>query len=91
MLHVSFNINMYIFLHFFIYIVVVCLIGCHCLQHSKKPWCYTTKAIEKLDNKDKRSYFINNLDTFYEKHKYDSEKLYLELTNLIVDYAKNKL
>ena len=90
MLHVSFNTNIYIciFLHFLLYIVV-CLIGCISIQHSKKPWDYITKAIEKLDDEDKRCHFINDLDVFYQKHKYDSKKLYFKLTDLVVGYANN--
>ena len=78
----------FIFSYTFFYIVV-CLIGCFFLQYSKLPWNYTIKAIEKLNNKDKRTYFINDLDALYQKHKYDSEKLYFEPTDLVIGHAIN--
>ena len=53
------------------------------------PWNYTTEAIKRLDNEDKRSHFINNLDAVYQEHKYDSKKLYFKLTDLVVGYDKN--
>lgn len=69
-------------------ILVVCLIGCFSLQHSKTPWKHVTKAIEKLNNEGKRSLIIKDLDALYQKHSYGSDEFYLKLADLIVHKAE---
>ena len=71
----------YIFLN-----IVVCLIGCTSLQHSKTPWRHVTQGIEKLNNEEIRSYFIKDLEALYQEHK-GSDELYLKLADLIVGIA----
>jgi hypothetical protein len=70
----------------FLYIVV-CLIGCSSLQHSKTPWTHIPKAIEKLNNEEVRSSFTKDLETLYQKHKYGSEEFHLKLVDLMVGNA----
>jgi hypothetical protein len=55
--------------------------------HSKTPWKHIPRAIEKLDNEEIRSYFIKDLETLYQKHKYGSEEFYLKLVDLVVGNA----
>jgi hypothetical protein len=57
------------------------------LQHSKTPWKDVNKAIEKLDNEEKRVFFIKDLEALYQKHKYGSEEFCFKLADLIVDNA----
>ena len=69
--------------------IVVCLIGCSSLQHSKTPWRHVTQEIEKLDNEEMRSHFIKEFEALYQKHK-GSERIYLKLADLVVDTATMK-
>jgi len=87
LLHVSFSANLFICLHFLN--IVVCLIGCSSLQHSKFPWRHVTQEIEKLDNKEIRSHFIKDFEALYQKHK-GSEGVYLKLADLVMDTATMK-
>ncbi len=63
--------------------IVVCLIGCSSLQHSKFPWEHVTQKIEKLNNKEMRSHFIKDFEALYQKHK-GSKEFYLKLADLVV-------
>ena len=75
----------YLFAYTFLNIVV-CLIGCSSLQHSRSPWKHVTQEIEKLDNEEIRSHFIKDFEALYQKHK-GSKELYLKLADLIVHTA----
>jgi len=66
--------------------IVVCLIGCFSLQHSKIPWRHVTQEIVKLNNEKMRSHFIKDFEALYQKHK-DSEGVYLKLADLVVSTA----
>lgn len=69
------------------FVASVCLIGCSSLQHSKTPWKYITKIIEKLDDKGIRSHFIKDMEALCQNHKYDSNEFYCKLTDLVIDNA----
>ena len=69
-------------------LLVVCLIGCSCTQHSKTPWKLVAKAIKVLNkNEERRSLFIKEFEALYQKHKYDSEEFGLKLADVIILYA----
>jgi len=72
------------------FIAFVCLIGCFSLQHSKTPWNYVTMAIQKLNDEEIRSQFINKLEDLYQKHKSSPKELYVKLADLVVDNATVK-
>jgi hypothetical protein len=55
------------------------------VQHSKTPWKNVTKAIEKWDNEEIRSYFIKDLEVLLQKYKDGSEEFCLKLADLVVD------
>ena len=74
-----------LFAHTFFYIVA-CLIGCSSLQHTKTPWSYVTKTIEKLEDEGVRSHFIKDLEVLYQRH-YGSEDFCLKLADLVVANA----
>ena len=89
MLHVSLLLLICLFAYTFFYIVV-CLIGCFCcnLQHSKTPWENVDKVIEKLQDQQIRSDFLEKLDTLHYKNKHGSfNELCLKLADLVVDSA----
>jgi len=69
--------------------IVVCLIGCSSLQHSRTPWKHVTQEIEKLDNEEIRSHFIKDFEALYQKHK-GFKEVYLKLADLVVSTATMK-
>ena len=80
--------NTYLFILLTLFLIVVCFVGCLSSKHSKAPWEYVTKAIEKLNDEEEiRSYFFKNLEDLFQKHTDGSKEFYLKLADLIVDNA----
>ena len=46
-----------------------------------------TQAVEKLNDEEIRSDFLEKLEDLFQKHTNGSEKFYLKLADLIVDNA----
>jgi hypothetical protein len=66
--------------------IVVCLIGCSALQHSKTPWEHVTKTTEVMDE-EIRFHFIKDFEALYQKHKHGSKEFCLKIADLIVAHA----